>query len=83
MCGTWSDGPCSSHLTSLNSADCGTPVPPVRGLLQPYTNTTEGSMVVFYCNSSLVSEGEMTTVCGSDGQWNPNPGSLNCTASGM
>ena len=64
----------------LHAADCGAPPPPVNGdLMQPHTNTTEGSVVVFQCDSGFVPEGEMTAVCGSDGQWTPNPGSVTCS----
>ena len=47
--------------------------------MQSYTNTTEGSVVVFQCELGFVPEGEMTAVCGSDGQWDPNPGGVTCT----
>ena len=68
------------YVTILHAADCGAPPPPVSGsLLQPYTNTTEGSVVVFQCDPGFVPEGEMTAVCGSDGQWSPNPGDVTCS----
>ena len=64
----------------LHAANCGAPPPPVNGsLLQPHTNTTEGSVVVFQCDPGFVPEGEMTAVCGSDGQWTPNPGGVTCS----
>ena len=47
--------------------------------MQPRTNTTEGSVVVFQCDPGFVPEGEMTAVCGSDGQWTPNPGGVTCS----
>ena len=47
--------------------------------MQPHTNTTEGSVVVFQCDPGFVPEGEMTAACGSDGQWTPNPGSITCS----
>ena len=65
--------------TSIIIADCGAPLPPVNGSLQLDTNTTEGSVVVFQCNPGLVSEGEMTAVCGMDGQWTPNPERVTCS----
>ena len=69
---------CNSHFNP--TADCGAPSPPVNGsLLQPYTNTTESSVVVFQCDSGFVPEGEMTAVCGSDGQWTPDPGGVTCS----
>ena len=67
-------------MTILHTADCGAPPPPVKGsLLQPHTNTTEGSVAVFQCDPGFVPEGEMTAVCGSDGQWTPNPGGVTCS----
>ena len=67
-------------MTILHTADCGAPPPPVKGsLLQPHTNTTEGSVVVFQCGPGFVPEGEMTAVCGRDGQWTPNPGGVTCS----
>ena len=61
------------------AADCGAPPPPVNGSVQPYTNTTEGSVVVFQCDPGFVPEGEMTAVCESDGQWVPYPGNVTCS----
>ena len=64
----------------LHAAECGAPPPPVNGdLMQPHTNTTEGSVVVFQCDPGFVPEGVMTAVCGSDGQWTPNPGGVSCS----
>ena len=65
--------------TSIIIADCGAPPPPVNGSLQLDTNTTEGSVVVFQCDPGFVPEGVMTAVCGSDGQWTPNPGGVTCS----
>ena len=67
----------NSHFNPTD--DCGTPPPPVNGSVQPHTNTTEGSVVVFQCDPGFVPEGVMTAVCGSDGQWTPNPGSVTCS----
>ena len=61
------------------TADCGVPPPPVNGSMQPHTNTTEDSVVVFQCDPGFVPEGEMTAVCESDGQWAPNPGGVSCS----
>ena len=68
---------CDSHFNS--TADCGAPPPPVSGSLQPGANTTEGSVVVFQCDPGFVPDGQMTAVCGSDGQWTPNPGGVSCS----
>ena len=66
-------------MAILHAADCGAPPPPVSGSVQSHTNTTEGSVVVFQCNSGFVPEGEMTAMCESDGQWTPNPGGVTCS----
>ena len=66
-------------MAILHAADCGAPPSPVSRSVQPHTNTTEGSVVVFQCNPGFVPEGEMTAVCGSDGQWTPNPGGVTCS----
>ena len=68
------------HDSHFNpAADCGTPPSPVSGSVQPHTNTTEGSVVVFQCDPGFVPVGEMTTVCGRNGQWTPNPGDVTCS----
>ena len=61
------------------TADCGAPPPPINGYVQSHTNTTEDSVVVLQCDPGFVLEGEMTAVCGSDGQWTPNPGGVTCS----
>ena len=63
----------------LHTVGCGAPPPPVNGFLQPHTNTTVGSVVVFQCDPGFVPVGEMTAVCGSDSQWTPNPGGVTCS----
>ena len=63
-----------------STADCGAPPPPFNGsLLQPHTNTTEGSVVMFQCDPGFVPEGVITAVCDSGGQWTPNPGGVTCS----
>jgi len=66
------------HLIIIPPANCGDPPPPVNGLLQPYDNTTEGSVVVLQCDLGFVPEREMTAECKPDGQWSANPGSVTC-----
>ena len=62
------------------AADCGALPPPVNeSLLQPHTNTTEGSVVVFQCEPGFVPEGVMTAVCGNNGQWVSYPGNVTCS----
>ena len=69
-----------TDLSSNSTADCGALPLPVNGfLLPPYTNTTEGSVAAFQCDSGFVPEGVMTAVCESDGQWTPNSGNVICS----
>ena len=63
----------------IPTANCGAPPSPVSGSVHPYTNTTEGSVVMFQCDPGFVPGGEMTAVCGNDGQWTPNPGGVTCS----
>ena len=63
------------HLTS--SVDCGPPRPPQRGSLDRYSGSTEGSEVFYRCDSGLVPEGLLRSVCTGNG-WSPNPADLNC-----
>ena len=61
--------------------DCGAPPPPVNGLLQSHTNTTERSVVVLQCNEGFVPMEELMIVCGHDGQWNPIPSNVTSSPS--
>ena len=71
---------CMKIISCNPTVDCGTPPPPVNGsFLQPHTNTTEGSVVVFQCEPGFVPKGVMTAVCGRDGQWTPSPGGVTCS----
>jgi len=60
--------------------DCGQPGAPLNGVVESYTNTTEGSEVFYRCNQGLVPEGRMRAVCTRNG-WSPNPASLSCSSS--
>ena len=64
----------------LHAVDCGAPVAPWNGSLESYTVTTEGSEMFYRCDTGLVPEGTMRTVCTRNG-WNPNSADLNCTES--
>ena len=68
------------HESHFNSTvDCGAPLSSVNGSVQSHTNTTEGSVVVFQCDPGFVPEGEMTAVCGNNGQWVSYPGNVTCS----
>ena len=67
------------HDISFPPANCGKPIVPINGFISPYQNTTEGSVIVFGCNSGFVPAGDMTAVCASDGRWSPDPATIVCT----
>ena len=54
----------------LSSVDCGSPQPPVNGLVVEIASMREGSEVIFQCNASAV--------CSRDGRWSPDPGQQVC-----
>ena len=67
----------SLHYSPI--ADCGYPDPPVNGSFGgDITSTVEGSEITYQCNDGLTPEGNMTAVCGEDGEWRPNPGDAEC-----
>ena len=59
--------------------DCGVPVSANRVIIDPFNNTKFGALITFHCEKNKDS---MTAVCGSDGEWIPNPASLVCEESG-
>ena len=60
------------------SVSCGTPSLADRVDLELFNSTTVGSEIVYQCRSGLQPEGRMTSVCGGDGRWNPDPTTLIC-----
>ena len=60
------------------SVSCGTPNFAGRVDVEPFNSTTVGSEIVYQCQSGLQPEGRMTSVCGGDGRWNPDPATLLC-----
>ena len=43
-----------------------------------FNSTTVGSEIVYQCQSGLLPEGGVTSVCREDGRWNPDPATLLC-----
>ena len=60
------------------SVSCGAPSFSTGVTVEPFSNTTVGSEIVYQCQSGFLPEGEMTSVCGGDGRWNPDPVTLLC-----
>ena len=66
-----------AYMTSV--VDCGVPVSANQVIIDPFNNTKFGALITFHCEES---NNSMTAVCGSDGEWIPNPASLMCGGSG-
>ena len=47
-------------------------------VVEPFSSTIVGSEIAYECQSGLLPEGRMTSVCGEDGRWNPDPATLMC-----
>ena len=67
---------CAILITT--SVSCGTPSFCGRVDIELFNSTTVGSEIVYQCQSGLLPEGRMTSVCGGDGRWNPDPATLMC-----
>jgi len=67
---------------SLSPVGCGAPSRPENGSTQSLDisrGTQQGSAIFFGCNASYVPPGNMTSVCASNGMWNPDPATFVCT----
>ena len=62
---------------------CGTPSFAGRVDVEPIISTTVGSEIVYKCQSGLLPDGNITSVCGGDGRWNPDPATLLCVWVGI
>ena len=60
------------------SVSCGAPSFSTGVTVAPFNSTTVGSEIVYQCQSGLLPEGRMTSVCREDGMWNPDPATLLC-----
>ena len=64
------------------TANCGHPKSPLDGYILPYTSTLEGARVIFACQNSTQAlnsqqyELEYSTLCNSNGKWEPDPTEL-------
>ena len=69
---------CKHAVLISSSVSCGTPSYASRVDMEPVTSTTVGSEIVYRCQSGLLPDRRITSVCGEDGRWNPNPATLLC-----
>ena len=74
----WVNGYVCMEFLSFFSVSCGTPTFAGRVDVELFNSTTVGSEIVYQCQSGLLPEGRMTSVCGGDGRWNPDPATLMC-----
>ena len=55
--------------------DCNTPLLAAGVIIEPFSNIKFGALITFRCEES---ESLITGVCGSNGEWEPDPASLEC-----
>ena len=62
--------------------DCYPPHNATGVIVDQFNNTLFGALITFHCEESHL---QITTVCRSDGEWDPDPSSLQCptTAPGI
>ena len=60
------------------SVSCRAPSFSTGVTVEPFSNTTVGSEIVYQCQSGFLPEGGVTSVGGEDGMWNPDPATLLC-----
>ena len=60
------------------SVSCGTPSFASRVDVEPFNSTSVGPEIAYQCQSGLLPEGRITSVCGGEGRWNPDPATLMC-----
>ena len=60
------------------SVSCGDPNFNSDVAVDPFSSTIVGSELFYQCQSGLLPEGRMSSVCGGDGRWNPDPATLMC-----
>ena len=62
----------------MYTVDCGVPAPAPMVIIDPYVNTTGGSLITYHCDDGLIPNNTITAICQSDGQWNPSPDRHTC-----
>ena len=64
---------CTVLYTAMD--DCNTPLAATGVIIEPFSNTKFGALITFHCEES---ESLITGVCGVNGEWEPDPASLEC-----
>ena len=60
------------------SVSCGAPSFSAGVTVEPFSNTTVDSQIVYQCQSGFLPEVGVTSVCREDEMWNPDPATLMC-----
>jgi Ca2+-dependent lipid-binding protein len=63
----------------IHTANCGTPIPPQDGDLDPFSSTLESAEVNITCSSGVQNK----ISCDHDGRWQPNPNDICSSTSGI
>ena len=63
----------SNHSSKL--IDCGAPVAVSGVIIEDFTNANFGTVIRYHCKES---ETLFMAICGSDGEWEPDPALLKC-----
>ena len=74
---------CHCHHVHFLPVNCGRPVDPQNGFIEPYQSTLGGAEIFFMCNPRFVPAVRMRANCTSDGisvdgTWIPDPASHMC-----
>ena len=68
---------------SMHTVNCLAPSAASGVVIDPYSNTTEGTMIYYNCDfeQCLLPNERLIAVCGSDGRWSPDPANHICNRS--
>jgi hypothetical protein len=58
--------------------DCGPPTAPANGSIENVTKTMEGGTTSFRCNRGFAPQDLASSVCASEGRWDPAPEAHAC-----
>ena len=68
-------------VVTYSTVDCGSPSPPMNGAIISQTITLEGSRITFKCDDVFSPPLAINAECQLDGNWQPDPAGVVCTAS--
>ena len=70
-----------SFLILFVVVDCDAPSPASMVIIEPYTDTIEGTIIAYHCDDGLIPSNTIVATCKSDGRWSPDPSELKCSPS--